>query len=223
MRRRIKKRVYVAIAILIIVIVILCRACSAITKDHTNETNETRTTITTSVTTSTAEAEEVKQEEAEDERKIETTAKEAENVEVEETVSSEVETEEVIQFTVDDPEATDVIAYLGERPVNMQELPTFDSYVKSQEKAFIIEYKGTNHWENNDARRLYFKVPIEEIVEEYEDDGQIMEKTVKIEEIEPGLIRATPIHGTEGRSYVTFKINSDGKTYYMTWVAPPIE
>lgn len=222
MRRRIKKRVYVAIAILIIVIVILCRACSAITKDHTNET---RTTTTTSVTTSTAEAEEVKQEEAEDERKIETTAKEAENVEVEETGSSEaeVETEKVIQFTVDDPEATDVIAYLGERPVNMQELPTFDSYVKSQEKAFIIEYKGTNHWENNDARRLYFKVPIEEIVEEYEDDGQIMEKTVKIEEIEPGLIRATPIHGTEGRSYVTFKINSDGKTYYMTWVAPPIE
>ena len=222
MRRRIKKRVYVAIAILIIVIVILCRACSAITKDHTNET---RTTTTTSVTTSTAEAEEVKQEEAEDKRKIETTVKEAENVEVEETVSSEaeVETEEVRQFTVDDPEATDVIAYLGERPVNMQELPTFDSYVKSQEKAFIIEYKGTNHWENNDARRLYFKVPIEEIVEEYEDDGQIMEKTVKIEEIEPGLIRATPIHGTEGRSYVTFKINSDGKTYYMTWVAPPIE
>lgn len=121
MRRRIKKRVYVAIAILILTIVILCRACSAITKDHTNETNETRTTTTTSVTTSTAEAEEVKQVETADESKMEAAAKdEAETVEVEE--SSEAE--KIMQFTVDDPDATELRAYLGERPANMQEIPT---------------------------------------------------------------------------------------------------
>lgn len=220
MRRRIKKRVYVAIAILIIVIVILCRACSAITKDHTNETNETRTTPTTSVTTSTAEAEEVKQVETADESKMEAAAKdEAETVEVEE--SSEAE--KIMQFTVDDPDATELRAYLGERPANMQEIPTYHNYVTSQEKAWQIDFIGTKNASRNDPRRLYFKVPIEAVTMEYESNGVTKTKELEVEELDSELYRVTPPYSTQEHIYMTFEIVSDGETYYMTWVAPPIE
>ena len=37
------------------------------------------------------------------------------------------------------------------------------------------------------------------------------------------LYRVTPPYSTQEHIYMTFEIVSDGKTYYMTWVAPPIE
>ena len=224
--RRIRPRVWIAIVLLVIVIIGLFKAYFAITSATektaatttsiaTEETAATTTSIATEATTAKTNTVTDTTVEAEDENKM---AKEKA-----ETVEESSEAEEITQFTVDDPEATELIAYLGERPVNMQELPTFDSYVKSQEKAWMIDYKGVkNNTSNNDPRRLYFKVPIEEVKMEYESDGVTKYKDLEIEEVDSGLYRVTPPYSTRKHIYMTFKIVSDGKSYYMTWV-PPIE
>ena len=135
-------------------------------------------------------------------------------------------------YTMDDPNASELVAYFGVHAQNeLEEIPTFEQYLLSQEKCHISDFTGTDHMGGNDARRLFFKTEIEEIVLEYESGGRIYETNLEIEEIEPGLYRVDPYRriylfslGDEYSygEYETFKIKSGGKMYYMTWIPPVI-
>lgn len=201
---------WVVIAIMIIGIILLCRACFAsFKKADSAKTEEVTTTTTTIATAETEVKQEEDIEETAKEEAVEETATTAEDnnektveeeqVTVEEKKVEEdtsAEAESVKQYGIDDPDATALVAYLGERPVNMQEIPTFGSYVTSQEKAWMIDFKGTSGTSNNDPRRLYFKVPIEAVTMEYESNGVTKTKELKVEELDSQLYRVTPPYST---------------------------
>ena len=60
-------------------------------------------------------------------------------------------TEIVQQYTIEDPDATDLVAYFGVRAEEeLEEIPTFDNFLLSQEKSHISDFTGTNYSGGND-------------------------------------------------------------------------
>lgn len=148
------------------------------------------------------------------------------------------ETEEVESANAMRPgetEVADLIAYFGERPLEeYEEIPTYSKYLMSQERPHVSDFSGINHMGGNDSRRLFFKTKIEEVVAEYEENGEIKDMILEVEEIESDLYRVNPylriylskeecvIEDTP-HNYVTFRIKTtEGKNYYMTWVPPTV-
>lgn len=188
------------------------------TTTQSSEEDKTTTTADTATTTSTTKTSGSNGQKAE-----ETEVKEADTVQ---TDDEEKEKEEIVQqYTVEDPEASDLGVYLGLGPANWEEIPTWDSWAKSQEKSWYSDYMGTEHGWNNDARRIFLKAEVASITAEYEADGKIKEKKISFEEIDEGLWRVDPyfrlsnVDGKWEHKYVTYKFTTvDEKEYFMTWV-----
>ena len=179
-----------------------------------------KTTVTTVGTETTkVESSETVGEISTEKVDVEQTETESENA------SEPVETndsESTEQQNSDESEVPTLMAYFGERIVNVEDIPTYSTYLESQENAYASDFG------KNDPRRLFFKTEITQVVAEYEDNGKYYENDIDIFKLDEGLYRINPTYemydGTEGkRTYVTFKItDSEERTYFMTWI-PPIE
>lgn len=135
--------------------------------------------------------------------------------------------------SVSNSQATGFVAYFGLRTEGeLEEIPTYGTFLESQENAYVSDFSGTTHFGYKDPRRIFLKEEVSILVE-YEDDGRIRRQNLEIEEVEPGLYRVDPgftmylklsdTHILKPYKYLTFQITTENDdTYYMTWV-PPVE
>ena len=145
--------------------------------------------------------------------------------ETETETETDAETETETETTkVEKTEKEDLKIYFGTMISQVEEIPTYESYTESQENAYASDFTGAEYESKKDSRRFFFKTDIEEVMAEYEENGDIITKNLSLEKLDDGLYRVNPtfrmcFEGTAKREYVTFKITTaEGEVHYMTWI-----